>query len=133
MRQDVRGAGTQGTQAEVREEREVVNYETLRTNSDIACKRIWHDVLYAAMKRRRIDTEPAVQKICDELWFPAGYRVDDLTIVQYPPALLDVTALPRTEIRPHVQVGALTLWMRRQWRKVRPYRYSRFLGKAVTR
>lgn len=100
--------------------------------SDRRCEQIGRDVLEAAMKRRMIDTDRAVQRLCDEVWFPAGYRITELTLVQYQADFLKANYMGRVEIRPNRKVAPSVLLGRRLWRKIRPYRYERFLGRKIT-
>ncbi len=131
VRQAVWRSGNEEAFAEVWKG-EMMNASDLIYLSDCLCEQIGRDVLEAAMKRRMIDAERALQRLCDEVWFPAGYRITELILVQYQADFLKANYMGRVEIRPNCDVAPWVLLGRRLRRKIRPYRYERFLGRKIT-
>ena len=82
----------------------------------------------AHMRLNNLDVETRVRRLCDEIWFPRGYRVEELAILQRQGIPFLASPL---RIVPSRRVGAFTLLLRRAWRRFRPYRYERFLGRTV--
>jgi hypothetical protein len=97
---------------------EMPNYQTI-PESDAACADFVQKAVAAAMRGNAISLQGPLRDIVTTRWIPQGYRLGELVRVErqtmrYP--FMELQVYPSKSVRPFV------LWLRRQWRRVRPYR-----------
>ena len=86
------------------------------------------EAMRAKMLAHNLRVETELRRVCEAVWFPAGYRLSELTLMQTTPIQLPFFKV-WIEVR---YVPPPILWLRRQWRRFFPYRIDRFLGRKVS-